>query len=268
MRPRISLLLVLIGLVTACGREMLLPRPDPLPALSDGSLTSLEQRRLADIRRFLSPRDQQVLEQTLRDLAQDPRLPSAEVDAAIKRALSVFGSAGSFCDRLAHELRPLGLIGPLATAPTRVAFAVPIDTAHEQWLSPEGARRYRDPRALARAIRDDELAAGSLALDTALGPAASAFFVTDAAVFDEPGPSAARRMCLSGPPAPSYVVAVIPSSSLTTPLHVPTAADAVCRPDFVLPPSGARSGSTCSGSPEFVTTPPTLRAVSELRLSR
>jgi hypothetical protein len=268
MRPRISLLLALIGLTAGCGREMLLPRPDPLPALSGGSLTSLEQRRLADIRRFLSPRDQQVLEQTLRNLAQDPRLPAAEVDAAIKRALSLFGSAGSFCDRLAHELLPLALTGPRATAPARVAFAVPIGTAHEQWLSPAGTRLYRDPRALARAIRDGEFAAESLTQDTALAPPESALFVTDAAVFDEPGPSAARRMCLSGPTAPSYVLAVIPSASLPAPLRVPTAADAVCRPDFVLPSPEARSGFTCSGSPEFVTSPPTLRAVSELRLTR
>jgi hypothetical protein len=235
---------------------------------ASGGLTSGEQKRLADIRRFLSPREQQVLEQTLSDLVRDPRLPADEVEAALKRALTVFGSPEAFCGRLALELRPLLLSGPPADAPAMVAFAVPIGTAHEQWLSTAGSRRYRDARALARAIRDGELEAGSFASGTSLGAPESAFFVTDAAEFDEPGPSAARRLCLSGPPAPSYVLALIPSTALPAPLRVPTAADAVCRPDFELPPAGARAGSTCGGIPEFVTAPPTLGDVSEFRLSR
>jgi hypothetical protein len=231
-------------------------------------LTSREQTRLADIRRFLSPREQQVLERTLGDLVRDPRLPADEVEAALQRALSGFGSAAAFCDRLASELRPLALSGPPADAPAMVAFAVPIATAHERWLSPAGSRRYRDARALARAIRDGELEAGSFAPDTPLDAPGRAFFVTDAAVFDSPGPSAARRLCLSGPPAPSYVLALIASTALPAPLRVPTAADAVCRADFDLPPPDARAGTNCGGSPEFVTAPPTLGDVSEFRLSR
>jgi len=268
MRTALPLLLALVCLTAGCGRERLLPRPEPLPELEGSGLSWAEQRRLGDIRRFLSPRDQEVLEDTLQNLSRDPRLPEAEVQAAIKRALSLFGAASSFCDRLADELRPLVLSGPLAEAPERVAFAVPIGTAHEQWLSPAGRRRYRDARALARAVRDGEFELGSLALDVTLGPPEAALFVTDAAIFDEPGPSAARRLCLAGRPAPSYVVAVIPSAALPQPLRVPTAADAVCRPDFVLPPRGASRGSTCSGNPQFVTAPASLRSVEELRLTR
>jgi len=268
MRTGLPLLLALVSLTAGCGREMLLPRPEPLPELHDSELSGLEQRRLADIRRFLSPRDQELLEQTLQNLTRDPRLPAAEVDAALKRAISLFGTADSFCERLAEELRPLRLSGPAAAAPERVAFAVPIGTAHEHWLGAAGRRLYPDARALARAVRDGEFELGSLAPDAPLAPAEDPLFVTDAAIFDERGPSAARRLCLAGPPAPSYVVAVIPSAALPQPLRVPTAADAVCRPDFVLPPADATRGSTCSGNPEFVTAPPGLGVVEELRLSR
>jgi hypothetical protein len=245
-------ILVLLAFVvgaTACGRERLLPRPDPLPIHAWGELTAGEQKRL-------------------RDLARDPRLPAGEVEAALKRALAGFGSAGSFCDRLQRELRALALSGPLAEQPARIAFAVSIGTAHAQWLSTSGARRYPDPRALARAIRDGELEPGSFAPDTPLGKAERPFFVTDAAEFDGPGPSAARRLCLSGPPAASYVLALIPSADLPAPLRVPTAADAVCRPNFELPPPDARTGRTCGGSVEFVTAPPTMGSVSEFRLTR
>lgn len=258
----------LVACAAACGRERMLPRPDPLPVHAGGGLTPGEQKRLADIRRFVSPYEQEILERTLDNLARDPRLPADEVEAAIKRALAGLGSAASFCDRLERELRPLALTGPLAAEPASIAFAVPIDTAHARWLSAAGTRRYGDARALARAIRDGELEGGSFAPDTPLGDAGRPLFVADAAEFDEPGASTARRLCLSGPPAPSYVLAVIPSAALPAPLRVPTAADAVCRPHFEIPPPGARAGTTCSGSAEFVTAPPTLGAVAEFRLTR
>jgi hypothetical protein len=261
-------ILVLVGLVAACGREHMLPRPEPLAVHAGRGLSEGEQKRLADIRRFLSPFEQEVLEQTLRNLAEDPRLPAGEVDAALKRALSGFGSASGFCDRLARELRPLALTGPLAQAPAKVALAVPIDTAHARWLSEEGRERYPDAPALARALRDAEFEKESVSLTATLGPGGRPLFVTDAAEFEKRGPSAARRLCLSGPPAASYVLALIPSSALPAPLRVPTAADAVCRPKFVLPAPHATAGVTCTGRPEYATAPVGIAAVSEFRLTR
>ena len=269
MGERFWLWLLPIALVFgACGRERALPRPEPLPVHAGGGLTQREQTRLADIRRFLSPFDQEVLERTLDHLARDPHLPAGAVESALKRALSGWGSADAFCDRLGGELRALELTGPIAPAPARVAFAVPTATAHSDWLSGAGRVRYPDPQSLARAIRDGELRPGSFDPSAPLCASCRPLFVTDAAEFDERGPSAAQRLCLSGPPARSYVVAIIPTSDLSTPPRVPTAADAVCRQRFTPAPPNARMGTTCSGRPEYVTQPLTVGAVREFRLSR
>jgi hypothetical protein len=246
----------------------MLPRPEPLPIHAGANLTGFEQTRLADIRRFLGPFDQQVLERTLDQLAHDPHLPADEVNAALKRALSMLGSANGFCDRLATELRSLELTGPIAEAPARVAFAVPTATAHADWLSAAGRDRYPDPKSLASAIRDGEFQADSFDPSAPLCASCRPLFVTDAAEFDKRGPSAAARLCLSGPPSSSYVVAIVPTADLPTPPRVPTTADAVCRHRYTPAPPGARAGTTCSGRPEYVTQPFSVGAVREFRLSR
>lgn len=246
----------------------MLPRPAPLAVHAQSGLTSGEQNRLADVRRFLSPSDQQLLEDSLDHLANDPHLPQAEVEAALKRSLSLFVSADGFCERLAEELHGLVLTGPPALAPPNVAFAVSIDTAWSEWLSGAGRDRYADSMSLARAIRDGEIERSSFDSTASLCSGCRPLFVTDAAEFDERGPSAAQRLCLSGPVAPSYVVAILPASELPAPLRVPTAADAVCRPRHTPAAPDARAGRTCSGRPEYVTEPVAVGAVREFRLSR
>lgn len=258
----------LFSCVGSYGRERLLPRPAPLAIHAGGSLSDDEQRRLGDVRRFLGPYDQTVLESTLENLATDPRLPRSEADAALRRALTGFVSPSGFCERLARELRGLALHGTEVVPPPAVAVVVPIEVAHASWLGPEGRRRYDELGELASALRDGVLEPGSLDLAASLGDSEVRLFVVDAAVFDGTGPSAARRACLSGPPSASYVVVRIPAERLSGALRVPTTADAVCRPLFEPAPAGAASGVNCAGSPEYVTAPLPIGAASELRLSR
>lgn len=266
------LLLLWVGasLVAAdCGRERLLPRPEPLPALEGADLGPWEERKLDDIRRFLPPDQQLVLEQTLVYLETDSRLPRDQTRAALKRALSGLPGSAGFCDRLREELRSLRLSGDaVAEPPAQVATAVPIDFAHENWLSPAGRRRYPEPLDLARAIRDDELASDAFAPDAPLISADEPLFLTDAVELKRGPQTPAQGLCLGGPPSPSYVVVTLDSDELGAPLRIPTTADAVCRPDFVLPPAGAAHGETCAGLSQFVTTPQTLAKVREFRLSR
>ncbi|HSJ99139.1 MAG TPA: hypothetical protein VLC53_18830 [Myxococcota bacterium] len=266
---RQAVLATLLGLA-GCnyGRERLLPRPEPLAVHADSSLSDSAQRRLADVRRFSSPYEQEILEHTLEHLARDPRLPRLEVDRALERALSGFGPASGFCGRLSDELRALRLHGPEVIAPPdAVAVAVPIDMAWQRWLGKRGRQLYPDPRALARAIRDETLDAEKLERAVPIGEG-EALFVVTASAFDGPGPSAARRACLDAPAASSYIVAVIPRERLQAPLRIPTAADAVCRPHFVPAPSDARAGINCAGHEEFVTQPHPLAAAARFQLSR
>ena len=274
-KARLFLLLwgCVAGLAADCGRERLLPRPEPLAVHRNAELGAWEQRKLADIRRFLPPAEQLVLEQTLVNLEADSRLPRDEARAALKRALSGMRAAAGFCDRLRDELRPLRLVGsPVAEPPARVGTAVSIAFAHERWLSAAGRGRYPEPLDLARAIRDGEL--GALENDDTFAPDAPLFgadaplFVTDAALLGGRALTPAQGLCLGGPPAPSYVVVTLESAELGSALRIPTAADAVCRPKFVLPPSDAARGETCAGLPEFVTSPQTVGKVREFRLSR
>jgi hypothetical protein len=245
----------------------MLPRPEPLPAHRESGLSEGEQRRLADVRRFVTPGEQALIERSLEDLARDPRLPQAEVEQALRGALSRLGSASEFCARLARELEPLTLRGAEAAAPEAVAFVASIETVHAAWLSAAGRSRYQESRLLARAIRDGTLEAGALDRGFVLESAPGVVFVTDAEALALPGASAAGRVCLAGPPAASFVVARIPSSALAAPLRVPTAADGACRPNFVLLAADAPRGETCAGAPELVTKPVPLAAVAELRLS-
>ncbi len=261
------------GLAADCGRERLLPRPEPLAVHRDAELGLWEQRKLADIRRFLPPAEQLLLEQTLVNLEADPRLPRDETRAALKRALSGLRAAAGFCDRLRDELRSLRLVGsPVATPPVSVGTAVSIAFAHERWLSSAGRQRYPEPLDLARAIRDGELGAlendDTFAPDAPLLDADGPLFVTDAALLARRVPTPAQALCLGGPPARSYVVVTLESVELGSPLRIPTAADAVCRPRFVLPPADADRGETCAGVPEFVTSAQTVAKVREFRLSR
>jgi hypothetical protein len=274
-KARLFLLLgcCVAGLAADCGRERLLPRPEPLAVHRDAELGPWEQRKLGDIRRFLPPADQLVLERTLVNLETDSRLPRGEARAALKRALSGMRAAAGFCDRLRHELRSLRLVGrPVSEPPARVGTAVGIAFAHERWLSPAGRERYPEPLDLARAIRDGELGAlesdGPFAPDAFLIDPEAPLFLTDAVYLERRAPTPAQGLCLSGPPARSYVVVVLESAELDSPLRIPTAADAVCRPRFVLPPGDADRGETCRGLPEFVTSPQTLAKVREFRLSR
>ena len=245
----------------------MLPRPDPLEAYRGAALSEADQRRLADIRRFLPPQEQALLERSLEDLARDPRLPRADVDAAVARALAARPKPEAFCRALARELAPLRLSGPVAEAPARVAVVVPIEAAFAGWLSPAGRRHHADARALARALRDGRLAPEDLAAELRLGEEGT-LFVVDAAALAGPGPSAGGRACIGGPPTESYAIASLPAEALDHPLRVPTAADGVCRPGFALPPAQATRGQTCGGAPEFVTEPLRLGAATELRLAR
>jgi len=265
---RLSILACAILLAAGCGREYMLPRPEPLEVHRGTALDSGAQRRLADIRRFLSPEQQAVLERSLTDLARDPRMPEDEVLSAIERALSGRPAPEAFCGRLAAELAPLRLSGPEVVPPDRVAFVASIDDVYANWLSGSGRREYEDARALGRAIRDHALAPGALDPEVRIGGSEELAFVTDGAEFDRPGPSAARRVCLAGPPTASYVVAFWDPAQVRASLRVPTAADGLCRPDFTLAPADATVGVTCSGRPEFVTGPLRLGDAVEIRLSR
>ena len=61
-----------LSCVGSYGRERLLPRPEPLPVHAGGSLSEDEQRRLADVRRFLGPYDQEVLERGVFEIVTGP----------------------------------------------------------------------------------------------------------------------------------------------------------------------------------------------------
>ncbi len=251
------------------GRERLLPRPEPMAVHADGALSAGKQRRLADIRRFLDPLEQQLLEQTIENLAVDERLPEGAGDEALLRAINrTVNNAEGFCDTFVDELRPLMLMGPQAAAPEKVAFAMRIDDAYERWITPATRERFETPLDLGRAIRDRKLALDAFDASAPLGTPGDPLFVTDAAEFDKKGPSAAGRMCLPGKPAHSYVIAIIPVGALSSPLRVPTAADGACIPRFELPPQGATGGDTCTGRPQFATATPSLSVVEEFRLSR
>jgi hypothetical protein len=252
----------------ACSRYAVLPPPAPLPQQVQGGLSAEDQARLAEARKAQGPAGQEVLDHTLESLANDPRLQRTDTDAALHRALAGFGRDENFCDRLARELAPITLRGPVAQGPERVALAVSIEQAWREWLSSAGRSRYADPPALARAIRDHALAPGDLDPQAPLAPLDRPMLVTDAADLEQLGVAAAEVMCLTGPATPSHVVAVIPASALSAPLHVPTAADAVCRARFVVPPADATTGRTCSGHPEYATAPLRVGAASELRLTR
>jgi hypothetical protein len=274
MRKARLLLVLLLGVGAAslaadCGRERLLPRPEPLPEHEEAGLGPWEARKLGDIRRFLPPAQQLVLEQTLVNLETDSRLPRDEARAALKRALSGLPGSAGFCDRLRDELRPLQLTGPpVAEPPVRVGTAVAINFAHEHWLSSTGRRLYPKPLDLARAIRDGELADDAFAPDVSLLGTEEPLFLTDSASLRPRTPPPAQGLCLGGQPAHSYVVVALESAELGAPLRIPTAADAVCLPNFVLPPADADRGETCTGLPQFVTAPQALEKVREFRLSR
>ncbi len=251
------------------GKNRLYPRPAPMEVHADSDLSSGQQTRLGDIRRFLAPADQAQLERTLAQLAEDPNLDKKVGEEALQRALSGFSGAEGFCQRVRDELRPHRLSGPIAAAPERVAFAVSIREAHERWLSATGRGRFPDPKALARAVRDGQHTSEDFAPGASLGLPGEPLFVTDALAFAErKGPSAATRLCLTGPASPSYVVALIRTADLPGDLHVPTAADGACRKRFELPEAGAATGKNCGGQPEFVSAPATVGQVAEFRLFR
>ena len=252
----------------ACTRYAVLPPPPALPEQVHGGLSPADQARLTEARKAQGPAGQEVLDRTLENLAHDPRLDRADTDAALHRALTGFGRDESFCDRLARELAPVTLRGPAVKGSDRVALAVSIDQAYREWLSSAGRSRYADASALAHAVRDHTLAPGDLDAQAALSPLDRPMLVTDAADLEQPGVESAEVLCLSGPATPSHVVAVIPASGLSAPLHLPTAADAVCRARFVVPPADATIGRTCSGHPEYATAPLRVGAASELRLTR
>ena len=237
----------------------------------DAGLGPWEERKLADIRRFLPPAEQEVLEQTLLNLETDSRLPREETRAALKRALSGLPSSAGFCEALADELRGLRLTGdPVPDPPARVGTAVSLLDAHEHWLSPAGRRRYPEPMDLGRAIRDDELGDWTAVfdLDALLASGEEVLFVTDADSLAQRSPPPAQGLCLGGAPAPSYVVVTFETAELGAPLRIPTAADAVCRARFVLPPADATRGETCAGFPEYATAPQRIGQVRAFRLSR
>lgn len=268
--PRVLVYLLSAALLSfgACSRYAVLPPPPPLPEQVQGGLSPADQARLTEARKAQGPAGQEVLDRTLENLAHDPRLDRADTDAALHRALTAFGREESFCDRLARELAPVALRGPAVKPPDRVALAVSIDQAYREWLSSAGRSRYGDPTALAHAVRDHTLAPGDLDPQAPLAPLDRPMLVTDATDLEQPGVAAAEVLCLTGPATPSHVVAVIPASALSAPLHVPTAADAVCRARFVVPPADASVGQTCSGHPEYATAALRLGAASELRLTR
>ena len=247
----------------------MLPRPEPMAVHADSDLSDGKQRRLADIRRFLDPLEQLLVERSIEDLARDKRLPDGAGEAALERAIDrTVGNAAGFCDRLVEELRPLTLQGPEAAAPERIAFVISIEEAHARWITDAGRLQYPEPLDLGRAIRDRRVDRSAFDSAAPVGSPPLPAFVTDALEFNKKGPSAGGRMCLPGKPAHSYVIATIPVSALDGPPRVPTAANGACRPRFSLSPQDATAGVTCTGRPEFVVASPTLAAVEEFRLSR
>ena len=272
--PRIPCLALAAAalLIVGCNERLRrLPQPPPLAVHTGGTLSPAEQQQLADIRRFAEPHRQLLLERTLTRLETDPRLPAEAGTAALRRTLASFDPKRDFCDQLVQELRPLVLSGPLVpedSAPERVALAVSIDHAHAAWLEPEARQHYPRPLKLAQAIRDGALAVDAIDPNFLLGTPGGPLFVTAATALEGKGPSAAGRLCLSGRPAASYVIAIIPRRALKTPLRIPTAVDGACRPRFRLAPAEAPTGRTCSGRPEYVTAPLPLSAVETFRLSR
>ncbi len=258
-----------VGFAGCSGQARQLPRPEPMAVHADASISAGKQRKLADIRRFLGPKEQQLLERTIEDLASDKRLPEGASDEALARAIDRTGpNVSRFCDRFVEELRPLTLQGPEADAPPKVAVAVSTEEAYERWISDATRARFATPLEFGRAIRSGQLDRSAFNTAAPVGTAGAPLFLTDAAEFDKKGTGAAGLMCLPGKPAPSYVVAIIPLSALGGPPRVPTAADGACRPRFQLSPPDATIGTTCTGRPEFVAGTPTLAAVEEFRLSR
>ncbi len=260
-------LAALVTWIGCSGQARQLPRPEPMAVHANSTLSDGQQKKLGDIRRFLGPREQALLERSIEDLANDPRVPDGVGDAALSRALNRMGGVSNFCDRFVEELQPATLKGPEAAAPERVAYAVSTDEAYERWVTDATRSRYASPLELGRAIRAGELEASAFNAGAPLGAPGRPLFVTDAAVFDTKGAGAAGILCLAGKPAASYVVAVIPTAQLGT-LRVPTAADGACRPRFQLSAPDATAGATCTGRPEFVTATPTLGSVESFRISR
>ena len=252
------------------GQARQLPRPEPMEVHAEGTLSSGQQRKLGDIRRFLGPQEQQLLERSIEDLAADKRLPNGAGDKALSRAIGRTGSnVARFCDRFVDELKPLMLTGPEASAPASVAFAVTTEEAYARWVSDATRASFASPLELGRAIRSGALDRSGFNASAPVGTPGLPLFLTDAAEFDKKSETgAAGLLCLPGKPAQSYVVAVIPIAKLGGPVRVPTAADGACRPRFQLPPQGATAGTTCTGRPEFVAATPTLGTVEEFRLSR
>ncbi len=250
------------------GQARQLPRPEPMAVHANSTLSDSEQKKLGDIRRFLGPREQALLERSIEDLANDPRVPDGTGDAALSRALGRMGGVSNFCDRFVEELASATLQGPeAAAAPDRVAFAVSTEEAYERWVTDATRARFASSLELGRAIRAGELDANAFDSAAPVGTPGRPLFVTDASVFEAKGASAAGILCLAGQPAPSYVVAVIPTAKLGS-VRVPTAADGACRPRFELSAPDATAGATCTGRPEFVTATPTLGAVESFQISR
>jgi len=239
---------------------MRLPPPPPLPAAVGQAIAPGDEARLSKVRIALPPSDQQLLERSLEQLTADPRIPQAETRSAVGRALDAGGAPEGFCDRLVGELAAWQLRGDAADAPALLAVAVPISDAHRRFLTAEGRARYADPIALSRAARDGALQPDDFGPDVFLVAGDRPTFVTDADVFERPAPGsggAGAKLCLSGAPTDSYLIAYVPAARLASPPRVPTAADGVCRPRFTPAAPGARAGVTCTGSPEYVV--PALR---------
>lgn len=251
------------------GQARQLPRPEPMAVHTDGAISESKQRRLSDIRRFLGPKEQQLLERTIEDLAADERLPEGAGDAALERAIGRTGpNVGRFCDHFVRELEGLTLKGPVAAAPEKVAVAVSTEDAYRRWASQATRARYPTPLEFGRAVRSGEIDGSAFNASASLGTPGAPLFLTDAAEFDKKGTGAAGIMCLPGEPAPSYVVAILSSDKLAGPVRVPTAADGACRPRFQRSAPDATAGTTCSGRPEFVAAATPVGAVEAFRLSR
>ncbi|HVP30434.1 MAG TPA: hypothetical protein VMW35_14860 [Myxococcota bacterium] len=247
-------------LAAACARYQRLPPPPPLPEPVQRVVAPADEPRLSHIRIQLGPSDQQLLERTLDLLAADPRVPPEATREAVTRALDSVGSAEGFCDRLVVELASWQLRGQPAQAPAEVAVAVPIADAYRRFVTAAGRSRYADAIALSRAVRDGQLQPDDFGPDVFLVAGDRPTIVTDAIVFMQPVPGAGGagdKLCLSGAPTESYLIAYVPTSRLAAPPRVPTAADGACRPKFTPAPPDATMGHTCTGSPEFAV--PALR---------